>query len=143
MRNHLFLLMQADRFIRATAGGKLQQIASQIRFLQQQAREVLEQAKRDAQLHHAACNFQKRPEQIYHLYEKPNGQTYFSMLSPGDWGVSQPHHHIGSFHLEMDMSWTPVEELEQRSRELRAIERVLDSQNIRDAISYTMGSDDS
>lgn len=136
-------VQNADRFIRATAGSKLQQIATQIRFLQQQAREVLEQAKRDAQLHHAACNFQKRPGHIYHLYEKPNGQTYFSMLSPTDWGASQPHHHIGSFHLEMDMSWTPIEELERRSKEIKAIEHVLDSQDLRDAITYTMGNDDS
>ena len=65
------------------------------------------------------------------------------MLSPSDWGKSQPHNHVGSFRLEMDMSWTPLEELEKRQKELKAIDRVLDSQNIKDAITYTMGDDDS
>ena len=35
---------------------------------QMQAREILETAKRDTQLHHAACNFTKVPGKIYHLY---------------------------------------------------------------------------
>ena len=43
---------------------------------------MLEETKRDAELHHAACNFKKRPGQMYHLYRRSNGTTYFSMLSP-------------------------------------------------------------
>ena len=46
------------------------------------ARKVLEETKRDAELHHAACNFKKRPGQMYYLYRRQNGTTYFSMLSP-------------------------------------------------------------
>lgn len=47
-----------------------------------QARKVLEETKRDAELHHAACNFKKRPGQMYYLYRRSNGTTYFSILSP-------------------------------------------------------------
>ncbi len=47
-----------------------------------QAQKILHSAKRDAQLHHAACNFMKAPGNVYHLYEKSNGKTFFSMLSP-------------------------------------------------------------
>lgn len=46
-----------------------------------QAQRVLEEAKRDADLHHAACNFKKIPGKLYYLYKRPSGQTYFSMLS--------------------------------------------------------------
>jgi len=51
-------------------------------FVDFQARKVLEETKRDAELHHAACNFKKRPGQMYYLYKRQNGTTYFSMLSP-------------------------------------------------------------
>ena len=47
-----------------------------------QAQRILQDAHRDAQLHHAACNFQKVPGTIYHLYERDNGVAYFSMLGP-------------------------------------------------------------
>lgn len=72
----------ADQFVRATTGGKLQVIVDQIRFLQEQARSILEDGRRDAQLHHAACNFQKVPGHTYHLYEREDDTTYFSMLGP-------------------------------------------------------------
>jgi len=76
------LYPQADVLVRATAGSKLQMIAEQVRFLQQQAHRVLLKAKQDSELHHAACNFHKLPGHIYYLYERPSGQRYFSMLSP-------------------------------------------------------------
>lgn len=44
--------------------------------------QVLQEAKRDAMLHHAACNLVKKPGQVYYLYERPSGQKYFSLLSP-------------------------------------------------------------
>lgn len=44
--------------------------------------QVLEDAKRDADLHHAACNVVKTPGNVYHLYVRDSGQRYFSILSP-------------------------------------------------------------
>lgn len=44
--------------------------------------QVLEEAKRDADLHHAACNIVKKPGTMYYLYERPSGQKYFSIISP-------------------------------------------------------------
>lgn len=43
---------------------------------------VLEDAKRDADLHGAACNIVKKPGNIYYLYQRPSGQKYFSIISP-------------------------------------------------------------
>ena len=74
-------------------------IVDQIRFLQEQvclllcgevfhmavyiqARCILEDGRRDAQLHRAACNFQKVPGHTYHVYEREDGTSYFSMLGP-------------------------------------------------------------
>lgn len=68
--------------MKANACNKLQMIAEQMRFLQQQAERVLLEAKENTSLHHAACNFVKHPGNIYHLYQRESGQMYFSMLSP-------------------------------------------------------------
>ena len=44
--------------------------------------QVLVDAKRDASLHHAACNIVKKPGTMYYLYERESGQSYLSILSP-------------------------------------------------------------
>merc|ERR1712004_614657 len=44
-------VQKADQFTRATAGSKLTVIAEQVRFLQEQAKKVLEDARLDALLH--------------------------------------------------------------------------------------------
>ena len=92
---------------------------------QMQAREILETAKRDTQLHHAACNFTKVPGKIYHLYERSCGTTYFSMLSPDDWGKSCPHKFLGSYRLEYDYSWTSSDKIDSRNEDIEAITKAI------------------
>lgn len=75
-------IQKADEFTRSTACSKLQMIAEQVKFLHEQARKILEEAKLADNLHHVACNFKKVPGNVYYLYRRPSGQRYFSMLSP-------------------------------------------------------------
>jgi len=121
-------VQKADEFVRANATNKLTQIAKQMQFLQEQARLALEEAKRDAELHHAACNLVKMPGTTYHLYERSSGQRYMSILSPQEWGLSMPHEHVGSYRLEYDQSWTPVEDIVKRSEEFGLVNKLLNSQ---------------
>ena len=94
-------------------------------------------AKRDAQLHHAACNFSKVPGHVYHLYERPDGTCYFSMLSPEEWGAGKcPHEHLGSYQLEYDHSWTPLEQVQKRSKDFEAINRLIDAHALPQSIQY-------
>lgn len=118
-------IQQADAMLGATVGGKLEAIARQIRQLQQEARETMEAAQRDAELHRATCRFRKRPGQTYHLYEDPQRGLYFSMLSPEEWRGRPPHPHRGSYRLEADMRWTPLQEVEARDAERREIRALL------------------
>jgi len=104
-------IAHADDQITQHTNGKLRVIAEQIKQLQNQAKNILEGAQKDQMLHRAKCNFTRRPGEIYHLYKKADGSTYFSMLSPNEWGNSSPHSHEGSYRLELDMSWTPVENI--------------------------------
>ncbi|KAG8231871.1 hypothetical protein J437_LFUL011776 [Ladona fulva] len=126
-------IQTADGFVKATACSKLQVIAEQVRFLQSQAQKVLEEARVNSSLHHAACNFRKVPGRLYHLYQRPSGQNYFSMLSPKEWGGENkcPHKFLGTYRLENDMSWTPEDQLQTRSDELAILHKVLSSdQNV-------------
>ncbi|XP_010226766.1 PREDICTED: uncharacterized protein C1orf50 homolog [Tinamus guttatus] len=119
--------LQADDFIRASACGKLSVIAEQIRHLQEQARKVLDEANRDADLHHVACNLVKKPGNIYYMYRRESGQRYFSILSPKEWGTS-PHEFLGAYKLQHDMSWTPFEDVERRDAEIKALDKLLSQQ---------------
>eukprot|EP00051_Salpingoeca_urceolata_P013502 m.169608 g.169608 ORF g.169608 m.169608 type:complete len:207 (-) comp17810_c0_seq2:224-844(-) len=108
----------ADNTTRGVVGGKLQLISQQIQMLQEQARMVLNEAKRDVELNHARCNFQRKAGRIYHLYEKLDVAkpfTYWGMLSPEEWGVPRPSERfLGSYRLEFDSSWTPVADIQRR-----------------------------
>ena len=107
-------IADADAMLGAVASAELTQIADQIRALQERARVVLDAARESLSLHHARCSFVKRPGHVYHLYrKKSDAALYWSMLSPEEWGTP-PDEFQGSFRLEVDMTWTPLEELAQR-----------------------------
>jgi hypothetical protein len=117
-------IAQADAMIGAVAGAKLAVIAEQMRALSAEARAILEQARRDVDLHRAKCAFQRRPGHVYHLYRRGADDLYFSLLSPEDWDGKPPHEHVGSYRLEADMSWTPAEAIDARDRDQRAVARL-------------------
>jgi hypothetical protein len=101
-------IADADKTIQSHVSGKLTVIAEQIKGLQNQARQILEQAQRDQNLHRASCQCQRIIGHIYYLYEKENQSCYFSMLSPNDWHDDPPHQFVGAYRLEHDMSWTTI-----------------------------------
>ncbi len=100
-------IARADEMLSARTGAKLRVIADQVKLLQAQAREVLEQARRETELNHARCAFKKVPGKSYHLYRQTDGGLGFSMLSPADWRGRPPHEYLGAYRLEADLSWTP------------------------------------
>lgn len=106
----------ADRWIASTSESKLVQIAAQMHALRQQAEQVLAEARENATLHRAEARFQRHPGKIYHLYERAGGQRYWSMLAPADWASQPPHPYVGSYRLEADQSWTPIERLAERDQ---------------------------
>merc|ERR1712045_938566 len=106
-------IQTADKFTRATAGSKLQVIAEQVRFLQQQAKSILEEASLNNQLHHIACNFKKVP-----------GKNYMSMISPQEWGKSCPPF-VAAYKLEHDMTFTPYDKITKREDDDAIIDKIL------------------
>uniref|UniRef100_G3T0B8 Chromosome 1 open reading frame 50 n=1 Tax=Loxodonta africana TaxID=9785 RepID=G3T0B8_LOXAF len=118
-------VQKADEFIRANATNKLTVIAEQIQHLQEQARKILEDARRDADLHHVACNIVKKPGNIYYLYKRESGQQYFSIISPKEWGTSCPHEFLGAYKLQHDLSWTPYEDIEKQDAKISIVDKLL------------------
>ncbi|XP_051895152.1 uncharacterized protein C1orf50 homolog [Pristis pectinata] len=118
-------IQKGDDFVRANATNKLTVIAEQIQYLQEKARKVLEEAKRDTDLHHVACNIVKKPGTVYFMYRRDSGQRYFSILSPKEWGPSCPHEFLGAYKLQHDMSWTPYKEINKRDAEIGLIDKLL------------------
>merc|ERR1711973_279703 len=119
---------KADQFTRATAGSKLTVIAEQVRFLQEQARKVLEDARMNGLLHKTSCNFKKIPGKTYYVYKqrKHPDQEMLSMISPEEWGPSGPEF-VAGYRLEHDMSWTELKDLDKRSSEISLINKILDT----------------
>jgi len=117
-------IQTADKFTRSTAGSKLQVIAEQVRFLQQQAKAVLEEASLNNQLHHIACNFKKVPGKIYYVYKRDNGKNYMSMISPQEWGSSGPEF-VAAYKLEFDMTFTPFDKIAKREDDEKIIDKIL------------------
>ncbi len=101
---------QADHMVTAQATARLRVIADQIRHLQDEARKVLDETRRNHELHNVPCAFKRRPGQVYHLYRRADGSRYFSMLSPGDWGSDVGGSHEGAYRLEHDMTWVPADQ---------------------------------
>lgn len=86
---------------------QLRLIAEQIRWLQEQAQRIVHEAERNLELHRARCSFRRVPGNTYHLYRSENG-TFFSLLSPADYGGAPPHEFLGSYRLEPDDTWTEL-----------------------------------
>jgi hypothetical protein len=102
-------LHRAEAMLSARTGAKLRVIADQIKALQAEARKVLAEAREEQALTQASCAFKRTPGKTYHLYRKPGGETYFSMLSPADWRDDPPDAFVGSYRLEADYSWSAAE----------------------------------
>lgn len=115
-------IAEADQVIGTVVNAKLEVIAEQIRHLQAQARDVLQRAMDDAQMHRAECRFRKKAGETYFLYRRGDGSRYFSMLSPRDWNGEPPHESMGAYRLEADMSWSSAEDAKPPTPEmLRAL----------------------
>lgn len=102
-------IQAADQTLATMTGGKLGLIADQIARLQDQARALLERARRDAELHRAECSFVKKPGGIYHLYRRADGTTWFSRLAPEEWRTPQAQTFEGTYRLELDMGFTRLD----------------------------------
>ena len=113
----------ASETVALRTNAQLEVIVEQMQALQQQAREILEQAARDVELIHAECRFQRVVGRVYHLYERPDGRRYFSMLAPDEYSRGAPHAYVASYRYEHGESWTRADEIEAKDRKRYEVQR--------------------
>jgi hypothetical protein len=110
------VIESASAKVALRTNAQLEVIVEQMKELQERARAIIEQASRDVDLIHAECRFHRVPGRIYHLYERRDGQMFFSMLGPDEYGGAGPSGFVASFRYEHDESWTRLDEIESRDR---------------------------
>lgn len=120
-------LKTSEAQVKNTAYNKLDVIAEQIKFLQNQAKEILHNAAKDSHLHSIPCNFVKSPGQIYHLYERPSGEKFWSMVSPEEFGAFNKNESLGSWRLEADRSFTKVEQIDEFAEKRKFAEALMNN----------------
>ncbi|KAH8410431.1 hypothetical protein KR215_005516, partial [Drosophila sulfurigaster] len=137
-------IQAADKQLKNSTSQKLVVILDQasfcplsIKMLQAQAMNILQESNDSRALHSAACNFTKKPGHIYHLYQRATGQNYFSMLSPEEWNHPANQTFKGSYRLEYDLSWTPVDKIREHDDKLKWVERCMNSESTA-AIDFNM-----
>ena len=111
----------ASANIAMRTNAQLEVILEQMKTLQERARAIVEQASRDVELVHVDCKFRRVPGRIYHLYERPDGHRYFSMLSPEEQGMTASRF-IASYRYEHDESWTRLDEIGARDKKRAEIQ---------------------
>jgi len=85
------VIESASAKVALRTNAQLEVIVEQMKELQERARAIIEQASRDVDLIHAECRFHRVAGRVYHLYERPDGRRFFSMLGPEDYGgAGQP-----------------------------------------------------
>ncbi len=117
------IIEAASAQVAVRTNAQLEVIVEQMHALQARAREIIEQAARDVDLIHVECRFRRVPGRIYHLYERPDRQRYFSMLSPQERGSAVGF--VASYRYEHDQSWTRLDEIEARDRRRAEIQGVV------------------
>ncbi|CAD5215631.1 unnamed protein product [Bursaphelenchus xylophilus] len=111
-------LIAAKETVRISANSKLSALGKQMDFLIKEANKIVEQSKRDEQLHNIPCNFKKIAGNVYYLYKRGNGTEFFSMLSPDEWGRQLNNfEYVGGYRLDGDYGFTCVDGAEDEGRE--------------------------
>ncbi|VDM53447.1 unnamed protein product [Angiostrongylus costaricensis] len=96
-------LVSARELVKGRAFDRLRTIAEQMEQLRRAAIHVLEEAKRDEELHSVACNMQKYPGQKTEEY-------------------------VASYRLESDRSWTPIADIVERDQQFASLKTFMKQQ---------------
>lgn len=87
-------------------GNQMEIIREQIELLASQARNIQRRVEVSTRIYEAAVGFEPLIHQIYHLYERENGNWVLSLIGPNEWGRTNPFPvFISSVRLLADHTW--------------------------------------
>jgi hypothetical protein len=89
---------------------QLQQIREQIELLSQQAQKVIQRRQASFDVYRAKMGFEPLIGKTYYLYEREDGSSLLSMISPADWGRKMPFaRFLCAVKLLADHTWDVVD----------------------------------
>ena len=89
-----------------TTVAKLQLLAENIEQLKEKANDLIQTSFTNKILHEAMCNFSKVMGQVYHFYERENGELYCSLIGPHEWKLYYKHY--GSYLYGYDSEFKKI-----------------------------------
>lgn len=90
-------------------GNQLNQIKEQVETLIRQAQAIHDRIEISEKIYKADMGFKPTVNQIYHLYERQNGEWVLSLVSPYEWGSKIPYHFIATVQMLADSTWEILE----------------------------------
>lgn len=88
---------------------QLDQIRKQIELLALQAHEIQKRKELSMMIYNAKLSFKPNIGQVYYLYEKNDGSSMLSLVSPKEWGGSGPFRKfVAAVKLLADHTWAEL-----------------------------------
>ena len=88
--------------------GKLKMLARQLVFIKQEMQEIINDSLVSTELEKVSCKFKKIPGNTYYLYQKIEGDMFFSMLEPEIWKYSDNNIFLGRYKYDYDLSFQKI-----------------------------------
>ena len=80
---------------------KLQMLYNQMKMIQNEALNIINDAKNQNELHHIKKNFKLVSGNYYFLYQKENKEKYLSLISNEEW-ESNKDKYLGKYYYDYD-----------------------------------------
>lgn len=87
----------------------LTRIKEQVEVLIKQAQEIHERIDVSEKIYEASCGIVPIIGRRYYLYQRKNGESLLSMVSPEEWGASIPYTYLAEAELLSDHTWDIIE----------------------------------
>lgn len=85
--------------------GKLKVLLKQMELIQNEIQTLCLESIETDYLEDIDCNFKKIPGKSYYLYMKPDGQKFFSMISPNEWNTK--NRFLNEYFYDYDLTFQP------------------------------------
>jgi Protein of unknown function (DUF2452) len=84
---------------------QLAQIRKQVELLAAQAQEIQQRVDISERIYKVGMNFKPLISHVYHLYTRPDGSEFLSMIAPTEWGRGAKISFQASVKLLADHTW--------------------------------------
>ncbi|MFC2125828.1 DUF2452 domain-containing protein [Bacteroidota bacterium] len=90
---------------------QMAQLYQQMQTLVEQANQLKKRVEVSEKIYQSHMNFEPVIGHIYYLYEKKKGMSVLSMISPQEWGNSNPYKkHLATIKLLGDHTWEIIDD---------------------------------